>query len=176
MGSTMLDDIETLRLRGERLGAHHLPELMRMHTDPVVMATLNGVKTEAETTAFRDAQIAHWEKHGYGVWIIRDRDDGAFVGRAGIRNVTVGGREEVEVMYGLMAEYWGRGLATELTHAFASIAFETLRLSDLVAFTLTTNRASQRVMEKSGFVYERDVEHWGLAHVLYRRLRTPERI
>jgi RimJ/RimL family protein N-acetyltransferase len=40
--------------------------------------------------------------------------------------------------------------------------------SDLVCFTLTTNHASQRVMEKVGFRYERDVLHAGLPHVLYR--------
>jgi RimJ/RimL family protein N-acetyltransferase len=93
MASIILDTIETDRLTGERIGRHHLPELMRMHTDPVVMATLNGVKTEAETTAFLEAQLAHWETHGYGIWIIRDRLDGRFVGRAGIRSVHVGGED-----------------------------------------------------------------------------------
>lgn len=30
-------------------------------------------------------------------------------------------------------------------------------MADLVCFTLTTNRASQQIMEKAGFEYERDV-------------------
>jgi RimJ/RimL family protein N-acetyltransferase len=38
----------------------------------------------------------------------------------------------------------------------------------VVCFTLTTNRASQRVMEKAGFEYERDIVHAGLPHVFYR--------
>jgi RimJ/RimL family protein N-acetyltransferase len=37
-----------------------------------------------------------------------------------------------------------------------------------VAVTLTTNTASRRVMEKLGMNYERDIEHAGLPHVLYR--------
>jgi hypothetical protein len=28
-------------------------------------------------------------------------------------------------------------------------------------------------MEKTGFAYDRDIEHVGLRHVLYRRLPTP---
>jgi hypothetical protein len=45
-------------------------------------------------------------------------------------------------------------------------------LADVVCLTLPTNRASQRVMEKAGFGYERDVVHTGLPHVLYRITAT----
>jgi ribosomal-protein-alanine N-acetyltransferase len=38
----------------------------------------------------------------------------------------------------------------------------------VVAFTLPTNWASRRVMEKVGFTFERDIVHAGLRHVLYR--------
>ena len=48
------------------------------------------------------------------------------------------------------------------------MAFERLGMEELVCFTLTINRASQRVMEKAGFEYERDVVHAGQPHVLYR--------
>ena len=42
----------------------------------------------------------------------------------------------------------------------------------MIAITLPDNVASRRVMEKTGFVYEREIRHVGLAHVLYRR-RAP---
>jgi hypothetical protein len=74
----------------------------------------------------------------------------------------------VELAYALMAEYWNRGLATEMAGAILSVAFERLGIEELVCFTLTTNRASQRVMEKAGFEYERDVVHAGQPHMLYR--------
>ena len=48
------------------------------------------------------------------------------------------------------------------------MAFEQLGMTDVACFTLTTNRASQRVMEKVGFEYERDIVHAGLPHVLCR--------
>jgi RimJ/RimL family protein N-acetyltransferase len=41
-----------------------------------------------------------------------------------------------------------------------------------VAYTLDSNRRSQRVLEKLGFGFERNVEHAGLPHRLYR-LRGP---
>jgi RimJ/RimL family protein N-acetyltransferase len=100
--------------------------------------------------------------------VFRDRADGRFVGRAGLHNTHVGGNDEVELAYALMAEFWGKGLATEMVRAVMTVAVERLNMTDVVCFTLTTNRASQRVMEKAGFEYERDVVHAGLPHVLYR--------
>jgi hypothetical protein len=75
------------------------------------------------------------------------------------------------VGYGLAAAFWGQGLATELARKSVWVGFETLGLSELVCFTLPTNGRSRRVMEKSGFRYERAFEHAGLPHVLYRLRR-----
>jgi len=85
-----------------------------------------------------------------------------------LRRVTVGGRREVEVGYGLRPEFWGRGLATELAVESVRVGFEELQLPSLVSFTLSTNVASRRVMEKAGFVFESDIVYANLPHVLYR--------
>jgi RimJ/RimL family protein N-acetyltransferase len=58
-----------------------------------------------------------------------------------------------------------------LARASVTVAFERLRLPGLVCFTLETNRASRRVMEKAGFRYERDFVYKDLPHVLYRQAR-----
>jgi [ribosomal protein S5]-alanine N-acetyltransferase len=100
--------------------------------------------------------------------VFREGTSGRFVGRAGLRNTRVGGGDEVELAYALVAEYWNRGLATEMARAILGLAFERLGVTDLVCFTLPTNLASRRVMEKAGFTYEREVMHAGLPHVLYR--------
>ena len=71
----------------------------------------------------------------------------------------------------LMPEFWGQGLATEIAQASIGIAFNELGLSDVVSFTLPTNLASRRVMEKCGLTFERDIEWKDLPHVLYRLKR-----
>lgn len=92
---------------------------------------------------------------------------GAFVGRAGLRRIVLDGAAEIELAYALMAEFWGRGLATEIGQTLLAEA-RRRGLTDIVAFTLTTNAASRRVMEKLGMRYERDIVHVGLPHALYR--------
>ena len=55
-----------------------------------------------------------------------------------------------------------------MAQAVLRLAFDPLKLPSVVAFTLHTNRASQRVMEKCGMQYQRDITHTNLPHVLYR--------
>ncbi|MGQ9368866.1 GNAT family N-acetyltransferase [Azospirillum sp. A39] len=169
----MVQVFETLRLHAARPHPDDLDDLARMHTDAAVMATLGGkVWTVPDTAAFLDRLMRHWDRHGYGVWILRDRTDGAFVGRAGLRRMPIDGSDETELLYACMPERWSRGYTSEAVAAIVRLAFERLRLRDLVAFTLPGNAASRRVMEKAGFAFERDFIHAGLPHVLYR-LRRP---
>jgi RimJ/RimL family protein N-acetyltransferase len=93
------------------------------------------------------------------------------VGRGGLQWTYVGGHDEVEVAWAVVPERWGEGLATELAEASIATAFGPLHLEQIVAFTLPHNITSRRVMEKTGFQFERDIVHAGLPHVLYRRRR-----
>ena len=167
-GHQPLETFETGRLLAERLREEHLPEIQRMHSDPRVMATLGGLRSDEETASYLRDNLDHWDRYGYGIWAFRNKTDGRFVGRAGLRNTRVGGEDEVELAYALVADYWNKGLATEMARAILKVAFEDLGLIDVVCFTLPANRASRRVMEKAGFEYERDVVHAGSPHVLYR--------
>jgi ribosomal-protein-alanine N-acetyltransferase len=163
--------VNTARLMLEPLGPQHERQLRGLHRDERVAATLGGVRTEEQVAAEAARHAAHWREHGYGYWALRDRATGAFVGRGGLRRTVVGGAEEVEVGWAIVAERWNEGLATELAAAAAAEA-ERVGLPSIVAFTQPDNRASRRVMEKAGFRYERDVVHAGVRHVLYRRVSS----
>jgi [ribosomal protein S5]-alanine N-acetyltransferase len=169
---TTLDRVGTGRLLGERLRPHHLEEMRTLHRDPVAMATLGGLRDDEDTRRWLGVNLGHWERHGFGLWVFRDRADGRFVGRGGLRHVEVEGRDEVEVAYALVPAFWGRGLATEIACVSVATAFGPPGLGSVIAFTLPENRRSRRVMEKAGFVYEHDIVHAGLPHVLYRHTPT----
>jgi RimJ/RimL family protein N-acetyltransferase len=163
-----LGDLRTPRLHLQRITQRDLLDIERMQADAQTMATLGGVRDAAATRRLVDDWIAHWDANGFGLWIARDATTGAFAGRGGVKHTVVGGRPEIEVAYGFLPAFWGRGLATELADASVRAGFAELGLAELVCFTLTTNRASQRVIEKVGFAFERGVEHAGLPHLLYR--------
>ena len=142
-----------------------------MDQDPQFMALLGGVRDTAGTVTYLETNVKHWADHGFGMWMLRDAATNAVVGRAILRHLAVEGVDEVEVGYGLLPEYWGRGLATEIAQACVRIGFQQLRLRSIVAITTPPNIASQRVMEKAGLAYDRDIVHAGVTHVLFRTSR-----
>ncbi|HEY6074399.1 MAG TPA: GNAT family N-acetyltransferase [Anaerolineales bacterium] len=168
MAPKSLDRFSTARLLAERLTALHLPNLRQMDQNELFMAHLGGVRDEAGTRAYFNMNVAHWEEHGFGLWMLRDGQDGTVIGRAVLRHLDVDGADEVEVGYGFLPEFWGQGLATEVARACVGIGLERVALSSVVAITLPTNVASRRVMEKARLTYERKISHQGIPHLLFR--------
>lgn len=173
-----LELVCTARLTCERLRAEHADELARLLCDPRIAATLSpsGVPPTADAVlVYLQSKIEHWERFGFGMWLVRDRDSGEMVGRGGLQHAYVGGLNEVEAGWAIVPERWGQGLATELAVTSVEAAFEQLRLPRVIAYARTDNHASRRVMEKTGFAYERQIEHEGLPHALYRQERAVRR-
>jgi RimJ/RimL family protein N-acetyltransferase len=158
----------------DRLRPEHLPELATLLMDPRVARTLwsrGELPTERDIVDSLRAKIDHWERFGFGLWLLRDRGSGAMVGRGGLQHTFVAGVNEIEAGWAIVPERWGQGFATELALAAVKLGFTDLDLRRIVAFTLPDNIASRRVMEKAGFSFDREIIHVGLAHVLYRRDR-----
>lgn len=163
--------VETDRLILTRPAPADMPELTAMHSDPAVMATLGGLKTPEELDAMNARLFGAWETRGFGWWVAR-RKTGEFVGRGGLKRVHIADSDEVEIGYGLVPHEWGKGLALEIANESLRVGFEILELESIVCFTQPWNLRSRRVMEKAGFVYERDAIYFDLPHVLYR-IRRP---
>jgi RimJ/RimL family protein N-acetyltransferase len=170
--SPTLDRLQTARLICERLRVQHLPEVSRLLLDPSVGRTLwHGSEPPSEQELVEGLldKERHWERYGFGLWLLRDRLTGEMVGRGGLQWTCAVGPNEIEAAWAIVPKRWRQGLATELAQAAIETAFGPLGLAEIVAFTLEDNLASRRVMEKTGFIYERETTHVGLPHVLYRR-------
>jgi RimJ/RimL family protein N-acetyltransferase len=146
---------------------------VRLYGDPRVAGALfpgrlGGPRTAAGARELLREQIDQWDENGFDLWWWRCRASGELVARGGLRRTIVAGREEVEVGWAVSPDHWGKGVATELAGASIAYAFGPLGLREVVSFTLAGNRASQRVMEKSGMRLEGRIEHVGLPHLLYR--------
>lgn len=174
--SDSLERIRTPRMTLERMRIEHLVEVSRLLRDPRVAATGwpgGEPPSEQEVLMSVEDKERHWERYGFGMWLMRDGETGEMVGRGGLQRTDyVEELDEVEVGWAVVPERWGEGLATELARASAEVAFGPLELQQIVAFTTPDNIASRRVMEKAGFGYDRDIMHVGMRHVLYRLRRS----
>lgn len=130
----------------------------KIWSDPEVMryvGTGKPNKSVDETRAWLGRMIAHQERHGFCFWAVLDKESGQVIGSCGMAYQLDGGLP-VEFGYTLARSFWGRGLATEAAGACLRYAFERLRLPELDAAVDSLNIASQRVLEKIGFVYQRE--------------------
>jgi RimJ/RimL family protein N-acetyltransferase len=80
--------------------------------------------------------------------------DGAAVGGIGIRLGHDVHRHTAELGYWLGEEFWGRGIVTEAVGVFTDFCFNNFSLRRIYAEPFANNRASARVLEKAGFIFE----------------------
>ena len=102
----------------------------------------------------RTASTADPWVHGFA---IVDRTSRSVIGSLGFK-----GRPDddgvVEIAYGIVPGFQGRGFATEATHAGLAFAFAVNAVSQVRAHTRPSNSASTRVLEKCGFDFIGPVE------------------
>jgi len=110
-----------------------------------------------ETRGWLGRMIAHQEQHGCCYWAVVEKASNQLIGSCGMAHSLDGG-PLVDFGYTLAQSRWGYGFATEAAGAALRYAFEKLELSEVVASVDSRNVASQRVLEKIGFFYQR-TEH-----------------
>jgi len=94
-----------------------------------------------------------------GIYAVELRETGQLIGQSGLNTYLLQGTDgfttiEVEVMYTLGKEFWGKGYATEAGREWVRYAFLEMGLKRLVDCPARANGASIRVLEKLGFSIE----------------------
>ncbi len=119
------------------------------YADPQVMSVRKYGVLDRETARVHvQVMLDHWANYGYGMWVVTDSADGAFVGECGIRwqedNL------DIELSYGLSPAFRQRGLATEAARAVIAHARDHLKLVRICAIARADNKISHRILEKLG--------------------------
>ena len=164
-------ELETARLRlrpftFEDLNAHH----QIIGSDSQVTFSGEPMTLEQSRSAL-EKRMRHWDEHGFGMWAVVQKDSGTLLGHAGLQTFESTG--EVELGYYLGRSAWGQGVATEAGAACVRYGFETLELRQIVAVVRPANSASQKVLSKLGFRYEREAYYYGF-DVQFWRLEQRE--
>ena len=145
-----------------------LPEIAALFGDPRVGEWLGGTIDADAARRAVDAWNAHWDAHGFGMWVAREPGTARIAGRGGPQLSLNDGEPCVELGWVVHPDLWGRGLGTEIGAASMRVMASTFGVREVVAKTVVDNVASLHVMDKLGMLPERELEHRGLLHVLYR--------
>lgn len=114
-----------------------------------------------------EGDCTHWHDHGFGPWVLVERETGAFAGRGGLHWTVVEEIAMVELAWSIEPALHNRGYATEMATAAAESTRE-LGFEQVIALVLPANVTSRRVAEKVGFERDGEVTHAGLPHLLFR--------
>jgi RimJ/RimL family protein N-acetyltransferase len=110
---------------------------------------------------------AHWSDHGFGPWVLIEKDSERFAGRGGLHWTTVEDKAMIELAWSVEPALHSRGYATEMATEAIEWARE-MRVEELIALVLPANVSSRRVAEKAGCEPAGEVDHAGLPHLLFR--------
>jgi RimJ/RimL family protein N-acetyltransferase len=136
----------------------------RFASDPLVTRyTRDGLGSVEEARAtLRAGPLADYQKYGYGRWASA-LPIGEVIGFCGLKCLQdLGG--EVDVGYRFLPAYWGAGLATEAARAVIAYGLDRLGMRRILGLVDPENKASIRVLQKCGLVFEELFE--------YRKLLT----
>jgi RimJ/RimL family protein N-acetyltransferase len=140
-----------------------------MHSDPAVTRFMAALDRE-QTLRRLDEDQRDWERRGYGMLAVLDRESGRFLGRTGLKHWPQ--FDEVEVGWALSPAFWGRGLATEAGAACLDWGLRSLEVPYVTAMIQPENQRSVRVAERLGMAPLRYDVLLGHEVVVYARRRS----
>jgi ribosomal-protein-alanine N-acetyltransferase len=174
--------IETERLTLRRWRDEDREPFAAMCADPRVMEFLPPLPGPVEQDAYIGRMNAHWERNGFGTFVLEEKRTGLFAGLAGLKQVAFEAHftPAVEIAWRLPTQFWGRGLASEAARACLPLGFGVLKLDEIVSYTFSGNIRSEAVMTRLGmtrnpaddFIYQ-GAEGYSPQPCLLYRIKNP---
>ena len=162
MNKIVVPEIETERLLLREITPEDLDEFARVifaDTDVLRYMAKRDLTPVERAERARKVSVENWSKHGYGAWLITDKNSSNVIGSCDFDTEEVNGG--VELGYSIGKAYWGKGIATETARAAIRFGFDTAKMERIVGVVVPENTASWRVLERLGFVYEKSTQAYG---------------
>ncbi len=161
------ESIESARLRLRRFREDDWRPLMAYYGDAAAVTyTYVQPCDEAQTRHIVDSFIRHWQRLGYGPYVIEEKADGAVAGVAGLWFPR--GWPETEIKWALAPRHWGKGYASEAVRAVQAMTAQRLPGMCPISLIDARNEGSIRVALAVGAELEATIEFKGVPHRVYR--------
>lgn len=151
--------LETERLTLRRLTEDDAEFMLGLLNEPSFHQYIGdrGVRTVEEARAYlRNGAIASYERFGFGLWLVRRKEDDAALGICGLlKRDTL---PDVDIGFAFRPAYWSQGYAEESAAAVLGYGKTAFALSRVVAIVQADNASSIRLLDKLGFRFERIIE------------------
>lgn len=118
-------------------------------------AALVAAVSDIEASRALAALNRHWQRHGFGMWAVEEKDSGALIGSVGLTALHDWSADQanVEVGWLLARSAWGRGFAVEAGRPSLAYAFDELGVPRIVNVTLAANERGKRTAQRLGLAF-----------------------
>lgn len=159
--------LETERLLMRKFMPGDTDKLIELRSADEVIKYLGGRRLQNPEAIIKRMQVYldSYEKFGFGVCAMIWKETGEMIGWSGL--MPLDGTSEIEVGYGMIQEFWGRGIGYECAAAWLDYGFNTAGLERIVAVAAPENTGSWRIMEKCGMKREKTATHYGMECFFY---------
>jgi RimJ/RimL family protein N-acetyltransferase len=115
-----------------------------------------GVKTLQDAESYiRKGPIEMYGRLGFGLYLVEIKESSEPIGICGL--IKREALEDVDLGFAFLPKFWGKGYAFESASAAMSYGKNMLGLPRIAAITSQDNRPSEKLLEKLGFWFERNV-------------------
>lgn len=113
-------------------------------------------------------QLTRYKENRYGLQALIEKKSGRLVGQSGLLTQIVDGKDELEIGYHLIPEFWGKGYATEAANEFKKMCFENNLAESLISIIDIDNILSQKVAQRNGMAIDSQTVFMGLNVSIFR--------
>ncbi len=150
--------LQTERLALARLTTDDAPFVLELLNDATWIQYIGdrGVRNLDDARKYiLNGPVDSYEKNGFGLFLTTLKQTKTPIGMCGLLKRDY--LDHVDVGFGLLPEFRGKGYATESAAAVIEYGKNNHRLSRIEAIVQSDNDHSIRVLEKMGFVFQRHI-------------------
>lgn len=159
---------DTKRLIIREMSVEDVPHMYEMYQNPEVRKYIPDIDEYLEVEVEKQAAYIRnvYSFYGYGIWGVFSKTTKQMIGRCGIENLIIDGREEIALSYLLDSKHWGYGYALECCNAVLDYARRELDISRIVAVIDKQNARSIHTARNLNMRLEKEISYKGRESLL----------
>lgn len=152
---------DTRRLFIRELSEHDIKDIYHIYKDPDVRKYIPeideylNVEMEKQAAYIRNV----YSFYGYGIWGVFSKTSKQLIGKCGLENQMVDGKEEITLSYLLDSKHWGYGYAIECCKAVFEFARTELDIKRIVAVIDCENKRSIHTAQNLNMKLEKEIQY-----------------
>jgi [ribosomal protein S5]-alanine N-acetyltransferase len=149
----------TARLRLRELAHTDAAFIRELVNDPAWLRFIGdrNVHSDDDARGYIDKiRDGHYARYGFGLWAVEAFESGEPVGMCGL--IRRDSLEHPDLGFAFLERHRGRGYAREAAAVVVGLARERFGFTKLLAITNSDNTASQKVLERVGFQFDRRLD------------------